>query len=64
MIGLGIAALRILVALEPQDLRKGFQGLAEVALAHMAEQLGRETLFVFTNPVSYTHLTLPTNREV
>ncbi len=49
MIGLGTAALRILLALEPQDLRKGFQGLAEVALSHLAEQLGRETLFVFTN---------------
>jgi len=49
MIGLGIASLKIFVALEPQDLRKSFQGLSELALGHLEEQLSREALFVFTN---------------
>ena len=49
MIGLGTAALKIFVALEPQDLRKSFQGLSEWALGHLEEQLSREALFVFTN---------------
>lgn len=49
MIGLGTAALKIFVALEPQDLRKSFQGLTELALGELEETLSREALFVFTN---------------
>ena len=49
MIGLGTAALKIFVALEPQDLRKSFQGLTELALGQLEETLSREALFVFTN---------------
>ena len=49
MIGLGTAALKIFVALEPQDLRKSFQGLSELALGQLEESLSREALFVFTN---------------
>ena len=40
-------ALKIFVALEPQDLRKSFQGLTELALGHLGERLTREALFVF-----------------
>jgi len=49
VIGLGTAALKIFVALEPQDMRKSFQGLSELALEHLGEQLSRDALFVFTN---------------
>ena len=49
MIGLGAGALKIFVALEPQDLRKSFQGLTELALGHLEERLTREALFVFVN---------------
>jgi transposase len=49
MIGLGVAALKIYVALEPQDMRKSFQGLSELAVGHLEEKLTREALFVFTN---------------
>jgi len=49
MIGLGTAALKIYVALEPQDMRKSFQGLSELAHGHLQEKLVREALFVFTN---------------
>ena len=49
MIGLGTASLKIFVALEPQDMRKSFQGLTELALGHLGEQLERDALFVFTN---------------
>jgi len=50
MIGLGNAALKIFVALEPCDMRKSFNGLYEAAVAHLEErQLSREVLFVFTN---------------
>jgi transposase len=51
MIGLGSTALKIYVAMEAQDLRKSFQGLTEVALGHLAEQLSREALFVFSNRI-------------
>ena len=44
MIGLGAGALKIFVALEPQDLRKSFQGLTELALGHLGERLTREVL--------------------
>jgi transposase len=49
MIGLGAGGLKIFVALEPQDMRKSFQGLSELALEHLGEELSREALFVFTN---------------
>lgn len=49
MIGLGAAALRIYVALEPQDMRKSFQGLSELAEGHLDEKLRKEALFIFTN---------------
>ena len=49
MIGLGTASLKIFVALEPQDMRKSFQGLSELALQHLNENLNRDALFVFTN---------------
>ncbi len=49
MIGLGTGGLKIFVALEPQDLRKSFQGLSELAQEHLDEQLRRDALFVFTN---------------
>lgn len=49
MIGLGAGALKIFVALEPQDMRKSFQGLSELAMEHLGEELTREALFVFTN---------------
>jgi len=50
MISLGSSALRIFVALEPCDMRKGFDGLLAAALAHVeGERLGTDALFVFTN---------------
>jgi transposase len=49
VIGLGAGALKVFVALEPQDMRKGFQGLSELALGHLGEELARDALFVFTN---------------
>ena len=49
MIGIGTSALKIFVALEAQDLRKSFQGLTELALQHLSDNLSREALFVFTS---------------
>lgn len=49
MIGLASGALKIFLALEPQDMRKSFQGLSELAVEHLGEELRRESLFVFTN---------------
>ena len=49
MIGLGNAALRIFVALEPQDMRKSFGGLSDLAIGHLNETLSKDALFVFTN---------------
>ncbi len=49
MIGLGAGALKVFVALEPQDMRKGFQGLSELAVGHLGEELSRDALFIFTN---------------
>ena len=49
MIGVGSAALKIYVALEPQDMRKSFQGLSELAEGHLGEKLCKEALFVFSN---------------
>ena len=50
MIGLGKAALKIYVALEPCDMRKSFNGLFAVASQQLGESpLATDTLFVFTN---------------
>ena len=50
MIGLGTAALKVFVALEPADMRKSFNGLYDIAVNHLANRrLEREVLFVFTN---------------
>jgi hypothetical protein len=38
MIGLGKAALKIFVALEPCDMRKSFNGLFEAASRHLTER--------------------------
>lgn len=46
---MGAAAMKIYVALEPQDMRKSFQGLSELAEGHLEEKLRKEALFVFTN---------------
>jgi len=50
MISLANAALKIYVALEPCDMRKGFNGLYASASQHLREgRLGGDQLFVFTN---------------
>jgi transposase len=50
MISLANAALKIYVALEPCDMRKGFNGLYASASLHLREgRLGTDQLFVFTN---------------
>lgn len=50
MIGLGTAALKIFLALEPADMRRSFNGLYDIAANHLAERrLERDVLFVFTN---------------
>jgi transposase len=50
MISLANAALKIYVALEPCDMRKGFSGLYASASQHLREgRLGVDQLFVFTN---------------
>lgn len=50
MIGLGKAALKIFVALEPCDMRKSFNGLFDAAVGHLNDgKLGTDMLFVFSN---------------
>jgi transposase len=50
MIGLGKAALKIFVALEPRDMRKSFNGLPDAAVRHLNDgKLGTDILFVFIN---------------
>lgn len=50
MISLANAALKIYVALEPCDMRNGFNGLYASASQHLREgRLGGDQLFVFTN---------------
>lgn len=49
MIGLGRAALRIYLAVEPCDMRMGFNGLATAATEQLAQALTPEAVFVFIN---------------
>jgi transposase len=49
VIGLGTSALKVFLAVEPCDMRMGFNGLAAAAVEHLGERLGRDALFVFTN---------------
>ena len=42
-------ALKIYLALDPCDMRKSFNGLADIALQQLDEKLVREALFVFIN---------------
>lgn len=49
MIGLASGALKIVLALEPQDKRMSFQGVSELVVEHLGEELRRESLFVFTS---------------
>jgi transposase len=49
VIGLGMAALKVYLAVEPCDMRKGFNGLTIVAVEHLGQSLAHDALFVFTN---------------
>ena len=49
MIGLGMAALKVYLAVEPCDMRKGFNGLTTAAVEHLGQPLAHDSLFVFTN---------------
>ena len=42
-------SLRIFVALEPCDMRKGFEGLHALASGRLGEEVKSGALFVFTN---------------
>jgi len=49
VIGLGMAALKVYLAVEPCDMRKGFNGLSIAAVEHLAQPLACDALFVFIN---------------
>jgi len=49
VIGLGMSALKVYLAVEPCDMRKGFNGLATAATEHLDQPLARDALFVFVN---------------
>lgn len=49
MIGLGMSALKVYLAMEPCDMRKGFNGLTIAATEHLGQALARDSLFVFVN---------------
>jgi transposase len=49
VIGLGMSALKVYLAVEPCDMRKGFQGLSVAAVEHLNQALDRDALFVFIN---------------
>lgn len=49
MIGLGSSALKIYLAVEPCDMRMGFNGLATAATEKLSQTLATDALFVFTN---------------
>ena len=44
-----MAALKVYLAVEPCDMRKGFNGLTVLATEHLAQSLARDAIFVFTN---------------
>ena len=49
MIGLGMSALKVYLAVEPCDMRKGIQGLSVAAVEHLNQPLARDALFCFIN---------------
>ena len=49
MIGLGMSALKVYLAVELCDMRKGFNGLSIAAVEHLAQPLACDALFVFIN---------------
>jgi transposase len=49
MIGLGMSALKVYLAVEPCDMRKGFNGLATATVEHLNQPLATDALFVFIN---------------
>jgi len=49
VIGLGTSALKVFLAVEHCDMRKGFNGLAAAAIEHLGQRLSRDALFVLTN---------------
>ncbi len=49
MIGLGSSALKVYVALEPFDMRMGFNGLAAAVTEAFGQALAPDSLFAFTN---------------
>ena len=49
MIGLGSSALKIYLAVEPCDMRMGFNGLATAATEQLAQALAPDAVFAFVN---------------
>ena len=49
MINLTNASLKIYLALQPCDMRKSFNGLAEIATEHLGQELVKEAIFAFVN---------------
>jgi transposase len=49
MINLTNASLKIYLALQPTDMRKSFNGLAEIATEHLGQELVKGAIFAFTN---------------
>jgi transposase len=43
------AALKVYLALDPSDLRKGFDGLSALVLGHFGAELSCDALYVFVN---------------
>ena len=44
---LGFSSAADLIALEPQDMRKSFGGLSDLAMRHLDSTLSKDALFVF-----------------
>jgi len=49
VIGLGSSALKIYLAVEPCDMRMGFNGLAAAATEKLSQTLSPDAVFIFTN---------------